>query len=338
MGSGSAYNWPTVDTKELYKSKRGWRQKAPYVPAVYTLDQVKRSSVSGYNYNPSPNTYSNGAMVASFSGYSRAVTDATNKAYASFLDDVSSRAAFAANIAEGRQSFQMIANRASQLRIFSRQVKARKFKSAAETLGMAFIPPGVSIKKSYANNWLEFWFGWKPLITDIYSAINQIQQPIKNHVARGTGRSYWTQSYVPGGYNANWSHERFIGVRTQAEVAVTNPNLWLANTLGLINPASVLWELVPFSFVVDWFFNVGQVLNSYTDLCGLTLKNPCTSVLVRGTTNEWWTTYGWKAKFSTVYMSRSTGVTLPSLIRKPLRQPSATRAITAISLLIQQLH
>lgn len=37
----------------------------------------------------------------------------------------------------------------------------------------------------------------------------------------------------------------------------------LAATLGLNNPVGIYWEKIPFSFVVDWFVNVGDFIENY---------------------------------------------------------------------------
>lgn len=42
------------------------------------------------------------------------------------------------------------------------------------------------------------------------------------------------------------------------DFAHTSPSLSTAQQLGLTNPAQLAWELVPFSFVVDWFIPVGD--------------------------------------------------------------------------------
>jgi len=34
----------------------------------------------------------------------------------------------------------------------------------------------------------------------------------------------------------------------------------------MLNPASLAWELMPYSFVIDWWFNVGDVLASLDNL------------------------------------------------------------------------
>jgi hypothetical protein len=43
-----------------------------------------------------------------------------------------------------------------------------------------------------------------------------------------------------------------------------------ANVFGLTNPLIVAWELVPFSFVADWFLPIGKTLENLTATNGLT--------------------------------------------------------------------
>lgn len=50
-----------------------------------------------------------------------------------------------------------------------------------------------------------------------------------------------------------------------------------AQSLGLLDPLTLAWELIPFSFVVDWFLPVGTYLSQLTALNGLTLMNGFTS-------------------------------------------------------------
>jgi len=65
----------------------------------------------------------------------------------------------------------------------------------------------------------------------------------------------YTQSY-----NKKWSRECLVraGVLTDLE-ELSALNIW-----GLTQPIESMWELVPFSFIVDWFFDVGTVLASWT--------------------------------------------------------------------------
>lgn len=127
-------------------------------------------------------------------------------------------------------------------------------------------------------------------------------------------------------------------------VRVSDPNLWLANQLGFVNPVVIAWDLVPFSFVVDWFVNVNEFLNSYTDMWGLSFEMPCTSFSIRGTSSIYIVSkgpYGYTRKLSggcfEFYRSPGIGVG-PSLKVRNIRGISPTRGITAISLLIQKLR
>jgi hypothetical protein len=47
--------------------------------------------------------------------------------------------------------------------------------------------------------------------------------------------------------------------------------------MGVVNPLSIAWEVIPFSFVVDWFIPVGQVLEACTATMGLSFVDSWTS-------------------------------------------------------------
>ena len=51
---------------------------------------------------------------------------------------------------------------------------------------------------------------------------------------------------------------------------------------GLVNPLSLGWELIPFSFVVDWCMPIGNFLEALTAHYGLTFDSGFTSVTCRG--------------------------------------------------------
>jgi hypothetical protein len=120
------------------------------------------------------------------------------------------------------------------------------------------------------------------------------------------------------------------------DVRVDNPNLHLAQQLGFINPLSVAWELVPFSFVVDWFGNVGQVLASFSDFAGLSQVNPRTTTFQK-TTKLTQTYTGYVANHESVYVTRITSIVGPVLIRSQWKGISPVRGLTACSLLLQAL-
>lgn len=341
---GSSYNY-------VYRS----RQKAPFdLPLGYIRKQGNTLAAS---YTPpfigfggKANTWSTkgvlgwGPDVGSTFGY--LMTQAVNSVYDKFRDSVKgAEAMVAVNIAERNQSLQMIEDRAKQLLLFCNAVRRRNFKNAAAILG---VKPPKDVKhlgKDVANAFLEFHFGWEPLIGDIYSSVKILQGGVPNKVVRCRGRretSRLTERDDTG--------QRIDAIQCLAtaqssascRVVVTNPSLHVADQLGLVNPAGIAWELVPFSFVVDWFVPVSSFLNSMTDFLGLTLDNASYFTLLR--TPVWTYSIDYYIEpfghmhitTSGFYAERKLGIPSVTLVPSRVYGISPTRAATAISLLLQQ--
>lgn len=122
---------------------------------------------------------------------------------------------------------------------------------------------------------LEVIFGWQPLLSDIHAACTTVIQQADKTVwvsasSEGSQTDITRVPYPPIRIAEKISRMR---VTRSAGVRISNPNLWLAERAGLVNPASVAWDLVPWSFVVNMFSNVGQIVNSMTDFAGLTFSN-----------------------------------------------------------------
>jgi hypothetical protein len=126
-------------------------------------------------------------------------------------------------------------------------------------------------QKTAADLWLEYSYGWKPLASDIY----ELQQAVHGYLkapavvtAKGGGRSSNEVSFLWAG---KWQHHGSAtsSHRTFLSGNLTNPELHLLNQAGLANPVSIAWELVPWSFALDWFIPVGQTLQACTAGLGL---------------------------------------------------------------------
>lgn len=144
-------------------------------------------------------------------------------------------------------------------------------------------------------------------------------------------------------WDSNQYHDEqtgLYGVGITGLVTVNNPNLLLLNKLGLLNPASIAWELVPYSFVLDWFANINTVLSQFTDFAGLNTDLVSYTTRCEGTRKQYYTTWDgtgilWDGPaFKTFEMKRYTG--LPTILPaiKPLKRLSVTRGVTAIALLL----
>lgn len=123
---------------------------------------------------------------------------------------------------------------------------------------------------------LEGFFGWFPLFEDFSNACKTLSNPWPKAWASvkvfGQCGEPFTKRVIPyyttiGGWNATFRLTYATGV------SVSNPNLWLGNKLGLINPFAVAWDLVPWSFAVNMISNMGQVMGSLSDFAGLSLTD-----------------------------------------------------------------
>lgn len=280
-------------------------------------------------------------------------TWAQNKALDSFRERVKSDSMWAVNMIERSQSVDMIIRAAARLTLFSTSLRRRNIRGISQSLGIT-VPPklakrvrkGFATPKSLADTWLEFHFGWDPLVKDIGAAVDALKRPLPSKV-KGHGSSKNLLTSVSRGFNGSSVSSRatHCSARVQAEVFVTDANLFLANQLGLVNLLAIAWELVPYSFVVDWFTNVGTWLGSYTDYVGLNIRNP--SSTQKGSCEYHYLMTYRPSQFapwssldgvqSGTWIDRST--TLPSvkLGFKPPRPLGVIRGATAISLLLQKM-
>jgi hypothetical protein len=132
-----------------------------------------------------------------------------------------------------------------------------------------------------AEEYLKYVYGWKPLMQDIYGLIELAKEqglisPLLLHTEATSRRSSDLPAFVYDNVSAG-SRTEFKGGSENARV---NCSLWARldpshaglralNQCGLVNPASLAWELVSWSFVVDWFVPIGPVLTALTAPAGL---------------------------------------------------------------------
>lgn len=71
---------------------------------------------------------------------------------------------------------------------------------------------------------------------------------------------YWPTVHVP------YSHERGVTSKVEAvlrlnyDTEAADPVKWVAQSLGILTPLESAWDLIPFSFVCDYFFRVGDLI------------------------------------------------------------------------------
>lgn len=278
-------------------------------------------------------------FVSSFFGSPVPFGAARNSAWSSFIAGVRSHpASLGVAFAEMGESLEMIANRASQLYRGYRDLRRGNFRDFLRTFGIGAKRRHKNKLRNAANEasslWLEYSFGWKPLSQDIYEGINAIGQPVPGNPVRGRGRGTYKRDTTAESYDT-------VGrCRMGAFVSVSNPNLYLAQQMGLANPLLIAWELVPFSFVVDWVFDVGTCLGAISDLYGCSVTRAYTSYAAKGpVTCKWEPSGAHMLKGYVAVHKRHTGLDFPfpnTSFRANIGG-SLQRAANAVSLLGQIL-
>lgn len=341
MSTTGPFVTANITSGSVREYRRTYRSQPPFAndvrPALpYLYYFTKAEGGGAYTISAS-----NCALLSTLSSFAAGSAQAINRAYSKFRDSVNEEAMLLVNAAERKQAINMVTKSANRMLYALQLCSSGRRAAAMKALGLKQ-PKSRRFGRSRdaSGMFLEMHFGWEPLIKDIYSAIEILESPYKYVVGEGKGGSNYTK-IQPNDYY-KWSQNMTITwkVRMGAFLTVTNPNLSKASQLGLINPATVAWELIPWSFLVDWFVPVSQFLGSSTDFVGLTLRDPYTTIYGEGNDVQKYTdasgNFGnWNLQGHS--MRRSLGIASPTLHFTPPRQLSMTRGFTAISLLAQQL-
>jgi hypothetical protein len=336
------YHWPDGIAVRVTIDRLWDVQSPPYVN-VLDFSYIGQQTVwaKGYNAFDPDFTYYPGPLR--FDGENR-TEYAMNKAIESFYSQVGDQSSWGTNLAEAEQSVSTVERRGLQLFKFASALRKGNFSQAAKILEIGKPKNLKSGAKTFANNFLEYHFGWEPAMQDIHDALDTMGKAdfgVRKIVGHGSGRDTQHTRADLGDrittFDQNWHFTAKVG----ANIQISNDVTFLASQLGLANPASVAWDLVPYSFVVDWFTNVGSVLQSVTGLIGLDVKQKYT-VLVQ----EGYRTDSSQAKdgsiavsagYKNILIDRGEGIPIETLVLKPFKGFSPIRGLTAISLLLQKL-
>lgn len=110
--------------------------------------------------------------------------------------------------------------------------------------------------------WLAMQYGWLPTLDDVFAAATAYaaltSKPRNNKYRVAVVRKVsFNSSQSPTLYTCK-------GERTRKKVLSyrLTEQLSIPRTLGLVDPATVVWEVTPFSFVIDWFLPIGEYLEA----------------------------------------------------------------------------
>lgn len=262
--------FPIQSAKSSMVTKNGYIQR-PVTSAPNEFWSHSVSSPANRNYNSADVSLASTQLI--YQNNPALWDQAYSRAFGKFTEKVRGvgSASLGTAIAEAGQAYQMVYHRLRQLATAYRHLRRKNVAAALRALKS---PPSmakpVSGKKSVADQWLELNFGWVPVVQDIFDALETLQNIPGVHVkARGATRAAYDQFHSQA-----WSRVSIrVSVEMRAHVRIESPAVYTLETLGLVNPSAVLWEVIPFSFLVDWFVSVGDFLSNQSAFTGLTLED-----------------------------------------------------------------
>lgn len=183
-------------------------------------------------------------------------------------------------LAERKSTYAMINNNLRSLVKAARFVRKGNVVRAWKALGQS--PRSRKFKRpDTSGRWLELQYGWLPLIGDIYTIANA-DIPSSGYlrcsatIKRSGSHSDVNSWNAISGYRLDWDYS--LKSKVTVSGFVSFDKVATAAQFGLTNPLLVAWEVVPFSFVVDWFLPIGSYLEGLTALHGLKLSDTSTTV------------------------------------------------------------
>lgn len=174
-------------------------------------------------------------------------------------------------IAEFEKTMEMMRTPLGNLRLFLQRVARRRGRIAKAKSLIDFI----------SSEWLRYRYGIMPLVMEVQAAVKLLEDPTKplRRTARGrqvveTKDSTYSDYSYGSSTTFGWktrkttTFNRVYSVR--AGVLYQHKSDFSSNTgLRLSDIPSAAWELIPFSFVADWFVNLGDYIQAVTPKAGV---------------------------------------------------------------------
>lgn len=131
--------------------------------------------------------------------------------------------------------------------------------------------------KTASEALLAYQYGIRPLISDVKGAVSEYYK-----VRSGTPliRKFTASAHASAGkwggkvqgnqdlYTTQWAQKASVVCWAQFTDGAQAYDTTAAR-LGLTNPALLAWELIPYSFVIDWFLGVGNFLEASATITGV---------------------------------------------------------------------
>lgn len=190
-------------------------------------------------------------------------------------------------VAEGRKTAQMVFDRAKHLATMVFELRRGRIDRFAAMFHDSVSKPsarrrnrwksdyGKDALRAQSSIWLEAQYGWVPFMLDVRNAVNATMDAIEvpaKRVGRVTAKRTRSSIYFEGEgllysmptYGINtYGRAQVFDKQSMRAVWNFSPRVAdLPGRFGLLNPLEVAWELLPLSFVADWFLPIGDYLST----------------------------------------------------------------------------
>lgn len=249
-----------------------------------------------------------------------------------------------------------------------RHTCAAKFRPLFTIAGMTGSLLGTCVKnlrrsstasRSLADLWLEYLYGWRPLamdigkIVDLYNIQSQrLENTLRTKKAKTETTSEWSGTGTTGADLVNFAvtdrgtvWDKYVaGVNYKCKTGVES--VLHSNGLSARDIPNVAWELIPFSFVVDWFYNIGPWINASmpnpsVEVLGNFISRKCSETASRNIVTLIYGSYStpMAGRVITSYrmLDRVVNRPLPALPSRKFDLADFRRLITSCSLLLQRI-
>jgi len=213
--------------------------------------------------------------------------------------------------------------------------------------------------KGLSAAWLAVRYGLQPLVNDVAGIVKGLEDTTgkrqKTSRAKGTLTAHKYETFT----SASATVSRTIGISYSDDVQIRAMSLdefsaSVASNIGFSVKGLVTlpWELVRFSFVIDWFANIGNFLGALVPAVGHTqLGSAVTIERVRtinavpvaesGGSQNWSILRSQTGTYKISHTSkiRTSGLPLPGLIiERNFKFSKLLRCLDALALLVMQLY
>lgn len=188
------------------------------------------------------------------------------------------------SIAEAPKTIRMVAETAILLYGAYHYLRQGNLQKSLEMLGVRHLRDRRGRVVQRASNWESKWlalrYGWMPLVYDIYNGVElvnkgfedpsgtfTVQRNVKEHLP--FFGHLWNLNDNPW-QEVKVDHVTLCDVRYKYRLRVADKTSSYLTSLGLDNPLYVAWQLVPYSFVLDWMLPVSDWLHALSGPLSLT--------------------------------------------------------------------